>query len=551
MATPRLSPAASLLVALLLLLALPAAAYSDGKVFARATAAPTPIPDQQAIIVYDAAKQTQTLAIETRFIPHAPVTGSTQPSTAAPFAWVVPLPGPDAPTIRAATTGLFPTVREVFQPRVEHDGSQVASSVVIVIAIIVLMLCITLLRPNQKLLGALIVLPVILLLLVLMLPTLGKARGRAGGPDSLVSVLDRTTVGSYDITVIGAAGSSTTSDPLAAGKGLAMWLKDNGFQMPPGVETVLEHYAARKWVFAACKLSEASGASGSLAPHPLMFTFKTPQCVYPLELTSVGNGSLSVDLYVFANQQAAATHFDLVRCQSLTKDDTRPDSGPRNWPRGRVTLAHPLLKELASSATVATQLSGTLTPQQQSTDAVLTWSAPTDFGGMKFSKKGASGAALDAASVLLLISMIVLIVLAAVRRENAAWIFRKITWGLLLAFIVGGAIYVALPKIEIKEGGFRSSWRMQRAHEQIASAAMDELSRGDSEAAQSIIPRIERARTAVHRLWKEQVEDDLASIPREEDSPMNYIIRDGKAPGSIEYVWYDAVGTPQIVPLRP
>lgn len=555
MAIPRLPSAASLFLALLLILLLPAAAVADGKIFARATAAPTPIPDQQAIIVYDAKSQTQTLAIETRFIPPppaAPAANSTQPSDAAPFAWVVPLPGPDAPTIRAATTGLFPTVREVFQPRVEHGGGDIAFLMVLGIVLTLLGLLITLVQKHNILVS--ILFGVVLMSVVgVLLPALGSARSSVRRSDSLVNVLDRTTVGSYDITVIGASAPTANADPLAAGKDLAAWLKDNGFQMPAGVEPVLEHYAARKWVFAACKLREVAtpSASGPLAPHPLIFTFKTPQCVYPLELTSVGNGPLSVDLYVFANQQAAAPHFDLVRSQIMTADDAHPGPHARVWPRGRVTLGHPLLHELAQGMLVATKLTATLTPQQQSTDAVLTWTEASESGGVKFSKKGASGAALDAASGALLITLIILIVLAAMRKQGAPWVFRKCTWALLIAFIVGGAVYVALPKVEVKEGGFRTAHRMHNAHHEIASEAMDELGRLDPANAQTDLPRIDQARAAVQRLWKEQVEEDRAPLPREEDSPMNYIIREGKGSGTIEYVWYDAVGTPQVEPIWP
>lgn len=550
MVTPRPSPAASLLLALLLLLSLPAAAYPDGKVFARATAAPTPIPDQQAIIVYDAAKQTQTLAIETRFIPPAPAANSTPPTDAAPFAWVVPLPGPEAPTIRDATTGLFPTVREVFQPHVEHGGGDIAGMCLFLVAIVLIWLLATYLK-SSLLRGVILGVVLSIVLALFLLPSLGKARGHAGGPDSLVTVLDRTTVGSYDIAVIGAAASAANTDPLAAGKDLAAWLKDNGFQMPTGVEPVLDRYATRKWVFAACKLRETPGATGPLAPHPLIFTFKTPQCVYPLELTGVGNGPLSVDLYVFSNQRAAAPHFDLVRCQSLFRDDTHPEPGPRGWPDGRITLAHPLLHELALSTTVATKLSATLTPQQQSSDAVLTWTEPTESGGVKFSRKGASGAALDAASGTLLITLIVLIVLAAMRKQNAAWVFRKFTWALLIGLLVGGAVYAALPKVEVVEGSLRSSWRAYRPHHLIASAAGDELRAADPADGAADAPLIERARAAVIRLWKDQVEDDLGAMPREQDSPRNFILREGKQPGSIEYVWYDAAGAPQVEKIWP
>ena len=91
----------------LLLLLLPVAALADGKMMS-STAFPANIliPDQQALIHF--TNGTERLVIETRF------TGA-----GTNFAWVVPLPS--QPVVEAASTGLFPTLRYLFQPRIIHS----------------------------------------------------------------------------------------------------------------------------------------------------------------------------------------------------------------------------------------------------------------------------------------------------------------------------------------------------------------------------------------------------------------------------------------------
>lgn len=82
-------------------------AHADGMVFAPPEAkAQVRIPSQSALLSW--SNSVETLAIETKFI--GPGTN---------FAWVVPLPA--VPEIREATRGLFPTLREQFQPKVIHN----------------------------------------------------------------------------------------------------------------------------------------------------------------------------------------------------------------------------------------------------------------------------------------------------------------------------------------------------------------------------------------------------------------------------------------------
>lgn len=86
---------------LCLLLWLPLAALADGKVFSRAIAVKTTIPDQRALIHY--ADGTETLVIETSFI-----------GAGTNFAWVVPVPS--TPKVEAVSPALFQSLEFNFKP---------------------------------------------------------------------------------------------------------------------------------------------------------------------------------------------------------------------------------------------------------------------------------------------------------------------------------------------------------------------------------------------------------------------------------------------------
>jgi len=106
---------------------------ADGKVFS-AVAFPASVimPDQRALICY--TNGTERLVVETRF------TGS-----GTNFAWVVPLPA--QPQVEQASTGLFPTLHYLFQPRINHDVPRYYLGIIALIGLTILIVTV---RPDQQ-----------------------------------------------------------------------------------------------------------------------------------------------------------------------------------------------------------------------------------------------------------------------------------------------------------------------------------------------------------------------------------------------------------------
>ena len=70
--------------------------------------------------------------------------------------------------------------------------------------------------------------------------------------------------------------------------------------VPTNAEPVIASYVKDGWVFVATKVRRDKPDNETSTPHPLSFTFKTDKPIYPMRLTGVDNGPLSVDLYVFS-----------------------------------------------------------------------------------------------------------------------------------------------------------------------------------------------------------------------------------------------------------
>ena len=274
---------------LLSLLLLPVAALGDGRMIpSTAFTANITMPDQQALIHF--TNGTERLVIETRF------TGA-----GTNFAWVVPLPG--QPIVEAATTGLFPTLRYLFQPRVIHNVPHYYIGILVVIGLILL------LRAAFRagvLAGTVAFLTIFLLGAMLLLPVLSTAghRGMATTTEGAVSILDRRVVGVFDTTTI------ASQDP----KALRDWLRENGFVASADIDPAIESYVKEGWVFVAAKVRRDLAELQTNTPHPLSFTFKTVRPVYPIRLTGINNGPLRVELYVFGPERASAPHFEVERC---------------------------------------------------------------------------------------------------------------------------------------------------------------------------------------------------------------------------------------------
>lgn len=104
----------------------------------------------------------------------------------------------------------------------------------------------------------------------------GKAPGAAGAPP--VTVLERKTVGAYDVSVLAATD----------GQALMKWLKTNKYHLPDKAVGPIKQYVKNKWTFVACRIKAPKAAkglaTGTLAPIRLTFAAKKP--VYPIKLSS-------------------------------------------------------------------------------------------------------------------------------------------------------------------------------------------------------------------------------------------------------------------------
>jgi hypothetical protein len=105
-----------------------------------------------------------------------------------------------------------------------------------------------------------------------------------------VTVIERKTVGAYDVSVLSATDSQA----------LMKWLATNKYHLPPMAEGPVRGYIADKWTFVACRVKTPSSAkglqTGTLAP--LRFTFKTKKPVYPLKLSSANPKPFDLLVYL-------------------------------------------------------------------------------------------------------------------------------------------------------------------------------------------------------------------------------------------------------------
>jgi len=114
--------------------------------------------------------------------------------------------------------------------------------------------------------------------------------------DYSVKIIERKSVGVFDITVLNASNPET----------LAVWLRKNGYSLPDNIFPILNHYVKKKWIYIAMRINldkiteeiEKKLNKGTL--QPIRFIFKTPKAVYPLRISSINEGKTDVLLYALA-----------------------------------------------------------------------------------------------------------------------------------------------------------------------------------------------------------------------------------------------------------
>src|SRR5437868_6646933 len=144
-------------------------------------------------------------------------------------------------------------------------------------------------------------------------PTLGLAR--RGGPEE-VKVIEVKTVGAYEVSILSVRDAGS----------LERWLHAHGYSIPEGKGSIIDEYVQKNWYFIAAKIQltgetalkvvsgtspndpEAKGkgrkavqkqlSSGEL--HPLLISFDTPKCVFPLRISAVSGRPSEVSVYMLS-----------------------------------------------------------------------------------------------------------------------------------------------------------------------------------------------------------------------------------------------------------
>jgi hypothetical protein len=325
-------------------------------------------------------------------------------------------------------------------------------------------------------------------------------------PSQAVSILDRKIVGVFETTTI------TSPDA----KALQTWLSQNGFTVPTNAEPVIASYVKDGWVFVGTKVRRDKPDNETSTPHPLSFTFKTDKPVYPMRLTGVNNGPLSVELYLFGPSRAKASHFKVERCAQPNYPELSRNDRFWAWrlsPPETLDIVHPLLRKWVIGSPVATKLTATLSPANMRKDVWIDWTPFAEKQSCRFSLQGAAILALNWGAGIFAAGLfsVCLFVFA-----NKSW---KPKLPLLIGIVtaggifLGGLIYLFLPKIEVRlvAGPFQS----------ISEAQWILIHNLDN----SDWHTITEAR-AILRKTVSTPNYFVGGQMREEDSPGNYLLRE-------------------------
>ena len=481
----------------MLLLILPAVAFADGMVIPTiAYPAKVTIPDQRALICF--SNGMERLVIETRF------TGA-----GTNFAWVVPLPS--QPVIEEATTGLFPTLQYLFRPEIVHDVPRYWLGILVTIALIYLFRQLKNASTGFKI----FIVFFLMFLASILLPGLSAVKSKGMGSTSSeqnISILDRKLVGIFETTTIASRDA----------KALQTWLSENGYSVPANAEPVIAGYVKDGWVFVATKVRRDKPNNETSTPHPLSFTFKTGKPVYPMRLTGLDNGPLSVELYVFGSSRAKAAHFKVESC-------TRPN------------IVHPLLRQWTAGLPVATILSAMLLPADMAKDV---WLDQTPFifeqRNRLFSRQGALTTALNWGAELFAAGLIVACLLAFASETHKTKLPRRFVIVTVAGIAFAGLFYLCLPKTEVKlvKGSFHSSFRQAQF---ILSYTLDD---GGWQSIDEARAKLRGAISDTNSGPKNWDNFWTGGQVHEEDSPGNYLLRETN--NQLQLVTFKADGGEEI-----
>ncbi|QQE13080.1 DUF2330 domain-containing protein [Planctomycetota bacterium] len=428
--------------------------HADGKVFARPNYAKLPVPDQQAVIIYNDKTNTQSLIIQTHFTPEVAkgvqLVGNLDEATQDPneFAWVVPLPS--KPEVTQVDPSIFRTLRVRTRPYVYPSSDEYLGLIALACFGLIFSLIVVrvrfdgteygkVLRRIQYVTISLILIGFVVLSL---LPALGAARASIGSPQNIgIEVTSRQSVGPYEITTI------SSENPNA----LVDYLNAQGFRIPDEANPVIENYVKNQWQFACIKLNpEVLKSEGTVSPTPLNFTFNTEKPVYPLALTAVENETCVIDLYVIANQQMTIPAFETKRAAQLsyheitgyraygTRSGNPNESYIPIYYEQYKDVIDRVLPDDSKSEIVLTKLSRRFEPGEMKDDAYL---QATDFNAYMPSFHTNKTAKKQALYVTMLSVVILMIIVACVIKSPVPR-FKFVP--VLLLLVIPAAVYLTM-----------------------------------------------------------------------------------------------------------
>jgi hypothetical protein len=335
-------------------------------------------------------------------------------------------------------------------------------------------------------------------------------------PGQNVSILDRKLVGIFETTTIASQDA----------KALQTWLSENGYAMPTNAEPVIASYVKDGWVFVATKVRRDQPDNETSTPHPLSFIFKTDKPVYPVRLTGVDNGPLSIELYVFSSAVAKNALFRLDRCT-------------------RRKMVHPLLGQWTAGLPVGTKLSATLSPATMRRDVWLE-QAPflAEHQKRLFSRQGALITALNWGAGSFAAGLIAACLIAFNIEKFRTKLPRLIGIVAITGVALSGFAYVCLPKIEVslvKERPY-SSWRSEQIAFRLAweDANWQTLTQART-GFQELISNPTNAAVYGLKNWYNHF---AGGQIREEDSPGNYLLRETN--NQLQLIFIDSDGGEEI-----
>ena len=156
-----------------------------------------------------------------------------------------------------------------------------------------------------------------------------------------VKVIEIKTVGAYQLAVLSARDAGS----------LDRWLKVHDYSLPEGKAGIIDEYIRKDWYFIAAKIKlDKPVASQEVSPastkdteaqakareairkqlsggelHPLLISFDTPRCIYPLRISAVSGEPSEVSLYVLSaeallDQFIFGKHLERLHQQKAERD---------------------------------------------------------------------------------------------------------------------------------------------------------------------------------------------------------------------------------------